>query len=104
MNVLATDDIVESLNFGPTDEVEEIAQNVAVLMNTPAGNVPLERGMGLKKEYLDSPPATAQIRFESELADALDSYEPRATLLNTTAQTDEGGNMGIAAEVRISGG
>ncbi|MCD8052267.1 MAG: GPW/gp25 family protein [Clostridiales bacterium] len=103
MNVLATDDIVESLNFGPTDEAEEIAQNVAVLMNTPAGNVPLERGMGLRKDYLDSPPAVAQVKFEAELADTLDDYEPRATLLSTTAKTDEDGNMGITAEVRFSG-
>lgn len=104
MNVLATNDIVEDLDFEPTDETIEIAQNVAVLMNTPAGNVPLERGMGLRREYLDSPPAVAKVKFEAELADALDDCEPRATLLSTAAKTDEDGNMGITAEVRFSGG
>lgn len=104
MQTVATEDILEELNFEPDDEAEEIAQNVAVLMATPKGNVPLARGMGLSMRHRDQPPYIAQMMLESELTDVVSEYEERAEIAISKAETDEGGDMKATVEVTFYGG
>lgn len=104
MQTIATEDILEELDFAPEDEAEEIAQNVAALMVTAKGTVPLERGMGLSMRHKDQPPSIAKMMLESELADVVGEYEERAEVTITKAETDETGDMKATAEVTFYGG
>lgn len=104
MVITASSEMLENIDFDPADEADEITQNVAALMVTPRGSVPLERGMGLPMNYKDKIPAVAQIMFEAELAAVVDEYEPRASLVGAESEVDEDGNISMTAEVTLNGG
>lgn len=104
MQLRATEELLESLNFDPEDEAQEIAQNISVLMGTPKGSVPLERGMGLSMRYKDQAPKVARMMFSEELQDAIDHYEERANLSAAEATIEEDGTMKVVAEVSFNGG
>lgn len=97
-------DKLEELNLSPTDEVDEVTQNIAALLDTPQGSVPLERGMGMPMGFKDQPQYIATALFQSELAMALSEYEPRAEIKNVSAEQTEDCSTGISAEVILNGG
>jgi phage baseplate assembly protein W len=100
----ATEDLLEEINLDPDDEIEEIAQNVAALLATPKGSVPLLRGMGLDQFYHDLPQRVAQRQLEMEMTEALENYEPRVELLQATTQERVDGITHFGVEVEINGG
>lgn len=104
VQIRATEESLGELNFDPADEAQEIAQNISVLMGTPKGSVPLDRGMGMAMQYKDQSPRVAQMMFEAELADAIDKYESRADFSTSEATIEEDGTMTVVAEVNINGG
>jgi hypothetical protein len=97
-------DLLEEIDLNPTDEVSEIAQNVAALLNTPKGSVPLMREMGLPMKFRDLPQNIAVKRLEMEMTTALDAYEPRAEMQAATAFFAEDGKAQITLEVTLNGG
>lgn len=97
-------DLLEKLEINPMDEAVEIAQNVAALMATPKGSVPLMRGMGLSLSYQDLPQNVAIRQYEAEMALVLDEYEPRAEMQGARINQTEDGWLKITAEVAMNGG
>ena len=55
----------------------EILQNVAVILGTVKGTVPLDREFGLDITFLDSPLPVARARFSAEVATEIEKQEPR---------------------------
>lgn len=104
MKMIATEELLEDIQIDVTDEGEEIAQNIAVLLASPQGSIPLERGMGLPMNFRDQPNSVAQAMLESELASAIDEYEDRASLSAVSTTTGEGGNTRSKVEVNFNGG
>lgn len=102
--IMVTEDMLEEINLKPEDEIEEITQNVAALLATPKGSVPLLRGMGLAQTYHDLPQEVAQKQFEVELTEALDNYEQRVELIQATTEGRVDGITQFGVEVEINGG
>jgi len=84
--------------------VNSVLQNIAVLLATRKGTVPLYREFGLSMEYIDKPIDVAKTLMTSEIAEAIEDFEPRATLLNLEIEsnTKEPGKVTVILEVDIS--
>lgn len=67
------------INWDPTEE-EEILQNVATLLETETGTVPLDRAQGTPQDLIDSPQSIAAALLQSTVIKAIRTYEPRAAV------------------------
>lgn len=73
-----------SINFSPASTEEEIIQNVATIINTRKGTVPLDREFGLSWDALSAPPSTAKAILTAEVIKQIQKYEPRAKVIKIT--------------------
>ena len=100
MQISAT---MQSVDFAPATETEEIAQNIRTILTTMKGTVPLDRDFGLSAALTDLPINLAQARFAAEIVKAIKNYEPRADVKKVTFQGDSGGTLIPCLEVEIHG-
>lgn len=63
--VSATD--LGRLRFNELETVNSVLQNIAVILSTPKGTVPLYREFGLDWKYLDKPMPVAKVLMISEV-------------------------------------
>lgn len=83
------------------NEVQSILQNIALILRTRKGTVPMSRDFGLAQEFLDKPIDIAESLAFSEIMDAIEEYEPRAKLNDVTFRAAENGAIIIDVEVNI---
>ena len=62
----------------PATELDEIAQNVAMILATTMGTVPYDRTFGVDGNVIDLPIAAGQAKLTAALAVAIREQEPRA--------------------------
>lgn len=100
--VTATD--LTALSVNETDTVKSVLQNIAVILSTPKGSIPLYRSFGLSMEFLDKPAPVAKVLMISEVREAIEEWEPRATVLGVTFSEDASrpGALIPTVEVEIS--
>ncbi|MCM1299683.1 MAG: GPW/gp25 family protein [Firmicutes bacterium] len=84
-----------------SDLAKSVVQNIALLLNTKKGTVPMYREYGLPMEFIDKPLPAAQIIAFAEITEALEKFEPRAKLTNMTFRQDKNGKMAIVLEVTV---
>jgi len=91
------------INLSPETEIDEIMQNIAVLLATPKGSVPLDRDMGLPMAFLDKPVPVAEALLVAEVNEVVPLYEPRVVVVNTTFEfdADDPGRMVPIVEVEV---
>ena len=70
-----------ALKFNETDTVKSVLQNVAVILATPKGTVPMYRDFGVNTEFLDLPMPVAKVRMIAEIREAVEAWEPRARVV-----------------------
>ena len=94
------------VSLNETDTVASVLQNVALILATPQGTVPLYRGFGIRGRFIDKPPHVARAMMIAEVEEAIRKYEPRASVVGVTFQTDENnpGRMFPIVEVEINEG
>ncbi len=91
-----------SLDLNQSDEVRSILQNVAVLLCTKKGTVPMYREYGLSMEFLDKPLEVAETLAFSEISEALETFEPRAELEDLFFEEAPDGKIGITVRVNVN--
>ena len=69
------------INWFPSTVIEEIIQNVAVLMTTIEGTVPLDRNFGISASIIDEPHPRAMIELSVHIVHAVQEFEPRVQVL-----------------------
>ena len=69
------------LNLAPANELEEIGQNVATILKTIKGSVPLDRDLGVNFSPIDAPSNQALMLWKVEIIEAIERDEPRARVL-----------------------
>ena len=74
----------DEINFAPDSETEEILQNVRTILKTCIGSVPLDRDFGTSREYVDKPLPVARSLMQSAVIEAINQFEPRATVESVT--------------------
>jgi len=85
--VVSPDDTL-TLRLGETDPVRQVLQNIAVLLATPKGSVPLYRDFGLDYSCLDKPTPVAETMLRSAVRTAILRWEPRANLIDVKIEED----------------
>lgn len=80
--VSATD--LKSIQFNEKDIVKAVLQNIAVILSTPMGSVPMYREFGLDWSFLDRPTPVAKVMMVAPVREAIERWEPRATVLDVS--------------------
>ena len=90
-----------SLSMQEDSELLSVLQNIALLLNTRRGTVPMHREFGLPME-LDKPIDAAETIAFVEISDALEEFEPRAKLDDVYFEKSADGTMALTVEVSIA--
>ncbi len=99
-------DLGESISLSQeSGTIKEILQNIRLILSTPKGSVPLYREFGLPQNFLDKPLPVAQNLLAVAVQDAIETFEPRAQILDISTRVDPAnpGRLLPVVEVEISG-
>ena len=91
-----------SLSMQEDSELLSVLQNIALLLNTRRGTVPMQREFGLPMEFVDKPIDAAETIAFVEISDALEEFEPRAKLDDVYFEKSADGTMALTVEVSIA--
>ena len=85
------------------ETVTSVLQNIALVLRTPKGSVPMYREFGLSQTFLDKPMPVAKVMMISALKEAIERWEPRAEFVGVTfaANASNPGELDPTVEVRI---
>lgn len=95
---------LKTLHINETDVVTSVLQNVAVILKTGQRTSPMYRGFGLTRDFVDRPLPAAKVLLFASVKEAVETYEPRAEVVNVTfaADPDTPGRLIPTVEVNIS--
>ena len=92
-----------SYNLCENETVTSVLQNLALLLATKKGTIPMYREYGLSQEFLDKPYEIAKVLLLSEVTEAVEKFEPRATVINVDFEkSDITGKTSVRLEVEIA--
>ena len=77
-----------ALTLNETDTVASVLQNVGIILRTKTGNVPLQRGLGLRMNWLDKPANVVPTMMVSDIKEAIERDEPRAKFVSISFEVD----------------
>lgn len=80
---------LEGLMLGETNSVASVLQNIAIILSTFKGSVPLYRNFGINSRSIDKPIHVAKPMLVIDIEEAIREYEPRASIVNITFEADE---------------
>lgn len=94
---------LQHIRLNETDEVASILQNVAVILATRKGTLPLYRQFGLQQNFVDKPIPVAKAMLYAEVKEAVEEYEPRVEVVGISFEegTDIPGKLIPTVEVKI---
>jgi len=94
-----------NIRFNDPDLVSSVLQNIAVILSTPKGSVPLYRDFGLSSVFLDKPMPAAKMMMIAEVREAIERWEPRARFVSLTFEEriTQPGTLWPTVEVEIIG-
>lgn len=90
-----------AIKLNEPDRVESILQNIAVILRTRQGDVPLYREFGMPMHFVDRPMNVAAPAMIVEIREAIQRYEPRAELVSVEFKQDPSGVLFPEVEVNI---
>ena len=97
---------LQNINMEPQTTEEEIAQNVAVILATPKGSVPMYRSFGLDMSFVDKPMNVAKNMAVIPVREAIEEWEPRAKYKDMTLALDPSnpGKLTFTVQIEIEAG
>lgn len=88
------------LKINETDTVTSVLQNVAIILSTWEGTVPLYRDFGISAEYMHMPMPAARALLRAEIKEKVERFEPRVSVYGITFEENEK-KLTITLEVEI---
>lgn len=89
MEVLRGDGkLLENIDLDPPNEYQEILQNLAIILDTVAGSVPMARGLGADGKFRGRPLNVIENEIVANVYDQIERYEPRAIIAHVTVEED----------------
>ena len=100
--VTATD--LTAIRFNEQELVNSVLQNIAIILSTRKGSIPLYRDFGLNMDFLDKPMPVAKVMMIAEVREAIERWEPRATVTDVSFTEDAAvpGRLIPTVEVEIN--
>ncbi len=102
MNIKINSEDDYSAEFQENDTVKSVVQNIALLLNTKQGTVPMYRDFGLPMEFIDKPMDAAETLAVLEITEAIEKFEPRAKLVDIWLEKSKDGKMTVTVEVSVN--
>lgn len=95
---------LKHVRWSESDTVNSVIQNIAIILSTSLGSVPLYREFGLDMTFVDKPEPVARVLMIAAVQTAIPRWEPRATVRSVTPQADpdQPGRLRPLVEVDIS--
>lgn len=92
-----------NIRLNEPEAVNAVLQNIALVLATPKGAVPMYRDFGLSQEFVDKPAPVAKVLMIAGVREAIEQWEPRATVLGITFEENplEPGRLVPKVEVEI---
>jgi len=97
--VSATD--LKNIKLTEKDTIQEVLRNVAIILATPKGSVPMYRDFGLDMRFLDKPMNVAKNMAVIPVREAIEKWEPRAAYKDMTLMPDPSSPGRLAFSVQI---
>ena len=69
---------LKNIRLNEQDTVASVIQNVALILATPKGTVPMYRDFGLDRDFLDMPIPDAETRMIAPIREAVEQWERAA--------------------------
>ena len=87
------------------ETVASVLQNMAIILKTPKGSVPMYREFGLSQSFLDRPMPVARNMLKVAVREAIERWEPRAEVVDVTftGNASNPGELNPIVEVKIIG-
>lgn len=76
------------IRLNESDTVSSVLQNIAILIATRQGSVPLHREFGIPMNFVDKPIQIAQPLIAAEVREAIEAFEPRAKFIGVSFAAD----------------
>ena len=92
---------LKTLRLDERDTVSSVLHNVALILATPKGSVPMYRDFGLDREFLDMPVPEAETRMIAPIREAVEQWEPRAMVKDVFFTRSRDGRGKLVAHVEI---
>lgn len=94
---------LKNISIDEQDTVKSVVQNIAVLLSTKKGTVPMYREFGLDWRALDKPMPRALQLLRVDIKEAIEEFEPRAQVLSIEfgADASSPGTLISSVEVEI---
>ncbi len=92
---------LKTIRLNEQDSVTSVLHNVALIMATAKGTVPMYRDFGLDREFLDMPTPEAEVRMIAPIREAVEQWEPRATVKDVFFTRSEEGSGKLVPHVEI---
>ncbi len=90
------------IRLAESDRTQEILRNVALILTTPKGSVPLYRNFGLDLSFLDQPATLAQNSAIIPVREAIQLWEPRAAFKSLSlSQNSSSGKLSFTVQIEI---
>lgn len=80
---------LSTIRLNEENMVAAVLQNIAIILRTRQGTSPLYREFGLPMAFLDRPMQAAKPMLVVEIKEAIERFEPRATVVEVTFSEDE---------------
>lgn len=90
-----------ALQLNQNDPNLSVLQNIALILKTKRGTVPLDRDFGLEMQFIDKPIDIAETIAYTEVTEAVEEYEPRASVTDVSFSAGADGKMILNVEVEI---
>lgn len=92
------------ITLNEDDPVRSVLQNISIILSTWQNSVPLYRDFGISTEFIDKPVPAAKPLLIASIKEAIEKYEPRATILSVTFDSDNDtpGKITPVLEVEIN--
>ena len=101
-HIISADDL-SGVKLGETDYVVSVIQEVAVVLSTKRGSIPLYRNFGLPMRFLDMPVNIAIPVMIAEVTEAIQEFVPSVELIQVIPIIDRNNPacMKPSVEVKI---
>lgn len=70
-----------------------IDRQLALLLSTPAGSMPLDREFGIDMDFLDLPPETAKSLYTAEITEKIPRFIPAIRVQEVAWTWNSGGKL-----------
>lgn len=89
------------ITLNETDERASILQNVAMILSTPKGSVPMYRDFGISIEAVDRPIQAAKALLRGQVKEAVEQYEPRVEVVGVSFEQDRSDPSRLVPTVEV---